>query len=110
MDRWCIRVSLEVRKLPGGRGKESHARIQLYESSCLEISRSTRRRRFIREAPWMAERRARAAAAPRPARPRPPAKRGLLNRSLSGRKEEGGGGFDIVRCGVGTLLSWKFLG
>ncbi len=53
------------------------------------------------EAPWMAVRRARAAAAPRPARPRPPAKRGLLKSASRGRKDVDSGGLDIV-------LEWNF--
>ncbi len=50
------------------------------------------------DAPLMAARRERAAAAPRPARPRPPAKRGLLKSASRGRKEVGVGvgGMDIV--------------
>lgn len=50
----------------------------------------------MRDAPLMAPRRATAAAAPRPASPRPPAKRGLLKSASRGRKDVDGGGLDIV--------------
>lgn len=54
----------------------------------------------MRRAPAIADRRARAAAAPRPARPMPPAKRGLSNSPSREYNDvgggEGGGGLDIV--------------
>lgn len=96
MERWCIRVSFDCMKPPAGRGCERYARTHGKEGSCLLISTSIRRRRFSRDAPRITVRRATAAAAPRPARPIPPAKRGLLKRASRGRIDdatdvEGGG-------------------
>lgn len=50
----------------------------------------------MRDAPWMAERRAIAAAAPRPARPSPPANKGLSKRASRPKIECGGPGLDII--------------
>ena len=50
----------------------------------------------MRDAPWMAERRAIAAAAPKPARPSPPANKGLSKRASRPRIECGVGGLDII--------------
>lgn len=96
MERWCIRVNFDWMKPPAGRGCERYARTHGKEGSCLLISTSMRRRRLSSDAPRITVRRATAAAAPRPARPMPPAKRGLLKRASRGRIEdatdvEGGG-------------------
>ena len=48
------------------------------------------------DAPWMAERRAIAAAAPKPARPSPPANRGLSKRASRPKSEDGAAGLDIT--------------
>lgn len=84
-----------------GNGRwDSHSNIHLYAGSCFDISTSTRRRRFMSPPVLMAPFRANAAAAPREARPMPPAKRGLLKRASRLRTEE------IVGTGGSDIASW----
>jgi hypothetical protein len=58
----------------------------------------------MRDAPLITHLRPRAAAAPSPARPRPPANRGFSNNESRETKERGGGGFDIVQVVGGFRL------
>lgn len=106
-------MSFGARKPWLARGRESHVRNHLqsfsfmsamsagitygYDGSSLEISRSTRSLRFTRDAARIAPLRARAAEAPRPARPIPPANTGLSNSTSSERIDLGGaGGVDAI--------------
>ena len=58
----------------------------------------------MRDAPWMAERRAIAAAAPKPARPSPPANKGLSKRASRPKIECVGPWLDIVGVMRGAFL------
>jgi len=60
----------------------------------------------MRPALAMTERRARAAAAPRPARPMPPAKRGLSNSPSREYKDVDGG---VGGAGLDIVLACNFL-
>lgn len=105
IERLWIRVSLEAMKPLGRCRRVSHVKIHGYEGSCLLISRLTRRRRLTRPAAWMVHRRPRVAAAPKPARPMPPAKTGLSKRASKEKGDVGGGGVDAdggVGLGVGA--------
>jgi hypothetical protein len=59
---------------------------------------------LTREAPFITHLRPRAAAAPSPARPRPPANTGFSNNESRGRKDFGGLGFDIASVVGRTLV------
>lgn len=64
----------------------------------------TRSRFFNAAAPLMLDRRAKAATAPTPARPMPPAKRGLSNRASKEGMRELGGDDDIMGVVVASAV------
>ena len=101
IDKLWILVSLEAMKPVGRWRRVNHVKIHGYEGSCLLISRLTMRRRLMRPAAWMVHRRPRVAAAPRPARPMPPANTGLSKRASKENGDVVGGGVD-VEAGVGA--------